>query len=38
VDRLGADKALNEALQAKASLDEARAVLGTLRAPLAAAA
>jgi len=38
VDRLGAGKAVNEALQATTSLAEARAVLEPLRAPLAAAA
>jgi nifR3 family TIM-barrel protein len=38
VERLGADKALNEALQSTASLAEARAVLAPLRAPLAVAA
>ena len=38
VDRLGADRTLNDALQRTASLAEAREVLGTLRRPVAAAA
>ncbi len=38
VERLGADRTLNDALQSTASLDDARAVLAPLRAPLAAAA
>ena len=37
VDRLGTDRTLNDALQPRASLDAARAVLGTLRTPVAAA-
>jgi len=38
VDRLAADRTLNDALQRTASLAEAREVLGTLRSPVAAAA
>jgi tRNA-dihydrouridine synthase B len=38
VDRLRADRTLNDALQRTASLAEAREVLGTLRRPVAAAA
>ena len=38
VDRLRADRTLNDALQRTASLAEARDVLGTLRRPVAAAA
>jgi tRNA-dihydrouridine synthase B len=38
VERLGADKALNDALQHSASTAEARAVLGAVSAPLATAA
>jgi tRNA-dihydrouridine synthase B len=38
VDRLGADRALNDALQQTASLADARAALAPLRGPVAAAA